>query len=146
MAAAREKADSSKPTGVITKATSRITLQMAMENTSILVGINIRVSGRAMFPMAKAKLSILMKASIMDASSTIENTEREFLCRRDVYSKEISSTINWKELAACRVTTVNHILGNGMRIRSMGKGSILGRMVANTKVNTDLTSGKDKGL
>jgi hypothetical protein len=90
MAVAKEKGDSSKQMVVTMKATLRITSPMATESISILVDTNTRVSGRVMFPMEEGKLSIPMKASITDPSSTIENMEREFLCKKDVSSKEIS--------------------------------------------------------
>jgi len=56
----------------------------------IQADINIRDSGKATFQMDEAKQSIPIRASIMDAFLTIENMEKGYLCKRDVFLKEIS--------------------------------------------------------
>jgi len=90
MVAVKEKEGLLKQMVVTTKVILEIMWPMAMGSISIQADINIRDSGKATFQMDEAKQSIPIRASIMDAFLTIENMEKGYLCKRDVFLKEIS--------------------------------------------------------
>ena len=95
----------------------------------------MKVNGKTIWQMVKEKLSMQIVVVITDSFSTIEDMEKVFSCRKDVFSRDLSSVINFKEKESCRLKTVKNIPELGRKIKNMAKDSIVGLMEIPIKDN-----------
>jgi hypothetical protein len=102
----------------------------------------MKANGRITWPMEGERRFIVMKASTMESSLTIKDTETESLCRISASLRDSLSVISCKALLPCRIKTDRAILDNGRITKNMVKELISGQTVIDTKDSISAERGK----
>jgi hypothetical protein len=87
------KVDGLRPMEAIMKAILKIMSPTDKVDILTSTAINMKVSGKITYQMEKERLSIRMKAAIMDSFSIIKGMEKEFLLKRERHLMETLNTI-----------------------------------------------------
>lgn len=115
-----------------------------MGSILIRLDIDMKASGRTICLMEEEKLSILIRADIMESFSIEKDMGRGFLCKRGVFFRENSVTISLRVMALCRARMEIAIMGSGRIMRCMEKESIFGLTEISIRVVTK--RGREKVL
>lgn len=129
----KEKLDGSKRMEVIIKEILKIMLLTAMADILMLTHINIKDSGRIIYPMVLVRLSIPMAVGIMVSSWIIKGMAKVYLLKRAKLLMAILSLIKCMVSEYYNLIMVKNIKVNGLIIRRMDMVNTHGQLAVSIK-------------